>query len=66
MGENFEVKSIFTTNNGINILEVDRGEQEYGYLLVRDYGYIKELFPEFDHPNKEGCFVIEENEEGIY
>ena len=68
MNENTELKpkSIFTTNSGIQILEVDETNFVWEYLLVRDYDYIKDLFPEFEHPNKNAKFVIAENKDCIY
>lgn len=61
-----EPKSVFTTKSGIRILEADESDFNWEYLLLRDYDYIKELFPEFEHPNKNAKFVISENKDGIY
>ena len=59
-------KSLFVTNSGIQILEVDESDFNWEYLILRDYDYIKSLFPEFEHPNKDGKFVISENKDCIY
>ena len=64
--ETLNPKSIFITNNGTQILEVDESNFNWEYLIIRDYDYVKSLFPEFEHPNKNGRFVISENEENIY
>ena len=66
--ENVELhpKSVFITKNGITILEVNEEEFEWEYGVLRDFEYIKELFPEFNPKNREGRFVIVENKEGIY
>ena len=64
--ETLNPKSIFTTNSGIQILEVDETDFNWEYLVTRDYDYIKSLFPEFEHPNINGRFVIAENDKNIY
>ena len=63
---NLKPKSTFTTNSGIQIFEVDETDFNWEYLLIRDYDYIKNLFPEFEHPNKTAKFVIAENKDCIY
>lgn len=66
LDNNFDICCTITTPNGIEILEVDN-INEFGYALVRDYNYIIELFPELKNKiNKNGNFLICENNCGIY
>ena len=62
---NFEILNTFLTKNGITIWEVENVD-EFSYPLLREYSYIKDLFPEFDCENKNGKFLICENKYNIY
>jgi hypothetical protein len=66
LDDNFDICDTITTQNGVEILEVNN-INEFGYALVRDYNYIIKLLPELkDKINKNGKFLICENNCGIY
>lgn len=65
LDDKFDICDTITTQNGVEILEVDN-INEFGYALVRDYNHIIELLPELkDKINKNGKFLICENTEGL-